>query len=107
MKTTEHFKIDLLLYVQDLAVETFSKMEDTYMRESSPTAVLKKKKFGYGEMFMIKAGQGDAAARFPETVLKSMILKNVEARMSPMVLFSELRSECGATFRDVKSLQAG
>ena len=55
---------------------------------------------------MIKMGQGNAAAKFCENVLKDMILKNIEDQLSCTELLHDLRVHCGQVFRDIKSLQA-
>ena len=104
-KTTDNFKVDMIVYVQDLAVKKYREMHKIYIRESSPETLLQKKKNGYREIFMIMMGQGDEAVRFCRSILEKMILKNIEIRMSPTELLNDLRSHRGEIFRDIKSVQ--
>ena len=105
-KTTVDYKVDLVIHIEELAVKAFTEMHEKYCKESSPKALLDKKKRSYYDLFMIKMGQGDAAAKFCENVLKDMILKNIEDQLSCTELLHTLRVHCGEIFRDIKSLQA-
>ena len=61
---TNSFKVDLILHIEMLAVAAFTEMNKKYCKESSPEALLEKKKKTYYDLFMIKMGQGDAAVCF-------------------------------------------
>ena len=103
---TNSFKVDLILHIETLAVAAFTEMDEKYCKQSSPEALLEKKKKSYYDLFMIKMGQGSAAVRFCDNVLKDMILKNIDDRLSCTELLHDLRVHCGEIFRDLKGLQA-
>ena len=103
---TNSFKVDLILHIETLAVAAFTEMDEKYRKESSPEALLEKKEKSYYDLFMIKMGQGNAAVHFCENVLKAMILKNIDDRLSCTELLHDLRVHCGEIFRDLKGLQA-
>ena len=100
------FKVDLIIHIETLAVAAFTEMNKKYCTENSPEALLEKKKKSYYDLFMIKMGQGNAAVRFCENVLKDMILKNIDDRLSCTELLHDLRVHSGEIFRDLKGLQA-
>ena len=105
-KPTNIFKVDLLHHIETLAVTGFTEIHERYLQNSSPMALLAEKKKSYHDLFIIKMGQGDAAAKFCETVLKDMILKNIDEQLSCTELLHDLRVHCGEMFRDIKSIQA-
>ena len=105
-KTTNLYKVHLVHYIQTQAIAGFSEMHDKYCNKGSPSALLEEKKKSYHDLFVIKLGQGNAAAKFCETVLKDMVLKNVDEYLSCTELLHDLRVHCGEMFRDIKSIQA-
>ena len=105
-KTTSAFTVDLVHHIEIRAVEGFIKRHEMYCAKSSPRALLEEKKKSYHDLFIIKMGQGDAAAKFCDTVLKDIILKNIEEQLSCTELLHDLRVHCGEMFRDIKSIQA-
>ena len=106
IQATEEYKIDLLYHIETLAVDGFTEMHKKYLKESSREAFLEEKKKSYHDLFIIQMGQGDAAAKFSETVLQGLILKNVDENLSCTELLHDLRVHCGELFRDIKSIQA-
>ena len=105
-KTTRHYRIHLVHHIEALAVAGFTDMHERYCITSSPMALLEEKKKSYHDLFLIKMGQGDAAAAFCENFLHDIILKNVEEQLSCTELLHDLRLHCGDIFRDIKSVQS-
>ena len=105
-KITNDYKVDLVLYIETLAIAGFTELHEKYCNKSSPLALLEDKKKSYHDLFIIKMGQGDAAAKFCETVLRGIILKNVEEQLSCTELLHDLRLHCGDMFRDIKGTHA-
>ena len=105
-KTTSAFTVDLVHHIGIRAAEGFIQMHELYCSKSSPRALLEEKKKSYHDLFIIKMGQGDAAAKFCDTVLQDIILKNIEEQLSCTELLHDLRVHCGEMFRDIKSIQA-
>ena len=105
-KITKEYKVDLFHHIEILAVAGFYEMHEKYCRSSSPQALLEEKKKSYHDLFIIEMGKGDAAAKFCETVLKDIVIKNIEDQLSCTELLHDLRVHCGEMFRDIKSIQA-
>ena len=105
-KITKEYKVDLIHHIEILAVAGFYEMHEKYCRNSSPEALLKEKKKSYHDRFIIEMGKGDAAAKFCETVLKYMVIKNIEEQLSCTELLHDLRVHYGEMFRDIKSIHA-
>ena len=105
-KITPRYKADMLRYAENMAVPVFKKMHKHYIDNSSPEALLGKKKKSYQKRFEVEMGEGDAAAEFCENVIKEMLRLNVEEDLSCTDLLSELRDRRGEVFRDMKTLQA-
>ena len=105
-KITNDYKVDLVLYIETRAIDGFRELHEKYCNKSSPLALLEDKKKSYHDLFIIKMGQGDAAAKFCETVLCGIIQKNVEEQLSCTELLHDLRLHCGDMFRDIKGTHA-
>ena len=105
-KLTNEYKVDLVAYIEALAVKGFRDMHDRYCRMNSPESLLGKKRKSYRDLFLTQMSQGDTIAKFCGTVLKDMILKNIEEQLSCTELLHDLRVHCGEMFRDIKSVQA-
>ena len=105
-RTTRYYRTHLVHHIEALAVAGFTEMHERYCITSSPIALLEEKKKSYHDLFLIKMGQGDAAAAFCENFLHDIILKNVEEQLSCTELLHDLRLHCGDMFRDIKSVQA-
>ena len=103
--TTIDYEVDLIYYIEELAVEGFRRLHKMYRDNNSPEALLTKKKKGFRDVFLIKMGQGNAAVKFSETVLKDIILKNIDKELSCTELLHDLRSNCGLMFTNIKSMQ--
>ena len=104
--TKNEYKVELLVHIEGIAVDGFKRMHETYCKENSPKALLEKKKRSYHDFFMIQMGQGDAAVKLCETVLKDMVLENTDNRLSCTELLSDLRDHRAEMFRDIKSVQS-
>ena len=105
-KVTKEYKVGLVYHIGISAVAGFYEMHEKYSRKSSPQALLEEKKKSYHDLFIIKMGKGDAAAKFCETILKDIVIKNIEKQLSCTELLHDLRVHCGEMFRDIKSIQA-
>ena len=81
-------------------------MHKKYYQSNNPEVLLEKKKKSFRYLLAIKMGQGNAAAKFCNTVLKDIILKNIEEQLSCTEFLHDLRVHCGEMFRDIKSIQA-
>ena len=104
-RVTWNYKTDLLFHIQTLAVAGFTQMQDTYRSQSSPEALLQRKKKSYRDLYAIKMGHGNAASDFSENFLKDLVLRNTEEQLSCSELLNDLKKRCGDIFRDVKSVQ--
>ena len=102
---TEEYRADLMVHIEILAVDGFRRMDNKYRNENSPQALLDKKRQSYYDSFMIQMGRGDRAVHFCNTVLKNMILINVEEELSCTELLDDLRINRGEMFRTIKSAQ--
>ena len=105
-KVTDEYKVDLVAYIESLAVKGFRDMHDNYCKMNSPETLLGKKRKSYRDLFLTQMSQGDTIAKFCGTVLKDLILKNIEEQLSCTELLHDLRLHCGEMFRDIKSVQA-
>ena len=105
-KVTDEYKVDLVAYIESMAVAGFREMHENYCKLNSPETLLGKKRKSYRDLFLTQMRKGDTIAMFCETVLKSMILKNIEEQLSCTELLHDLRVYCGDMFRDIKSVQA-
>ena len=105
-KTTSDYKVDLVHHIERLAVTGFTELHTKYRQKSSPKSLLEEKKKSYHNLFIIKMGQGDAAAKFCENVLNDIVLKNMDEKLSCTELLHDLRVHCGEMFRNIKSIQA-
>ena len=104
-KIINEYKMDLLQFIQKRAVSCFTEMHVKYCRESSPEAMLEKKKKAYYDLFEVQMLQGDFAAAFCHTVLKQIILTNIEEELECIDLLFMLKEHPDGMFKDVKSLQ--
>ena len=105
-KVTKEYEMGLMCYIEKQAVEGFTMMHRKYYQSNNPKGLLEKKKKSFHDLLVIKMGQGNAAAKFCETVLKDVILKNIEERLSCTELLHDLGVHCGDIFRDIKSIHA-
>ena len=103
---TEQYKTDILLYAEKMAVPVFIKMDTAYRINTSPSALLDKKKKSYQKLFKIEVTEGDAAAEFCENVIKELLMRNMEESLSNTELLYELRTRCGKVFKDIRTLEA-
>ena len=103
---TTRYKADMLRYAENMAVPVFMKMHALYSENSSPEALLGKKKKSYQKRFEVEMGEGDAAAEFCENVIKEILRLNVEEGLSCTDLLYELRTRRGEVFRDIRTLEA-
>ena len=105
-KITNEYKMDLLHFIEKRAVTGFTEMHVKYCREYSPEALLEKKKKATYDLFEVRMLQGDFAAAFCHTVLKQIILTNIEDELECIELLCMLKQHPGGMFNDAKSLQA-
>ena len=105
-KITKKYEMNLIFYIEKRAVEGFTMMHKKYYQSNNPKVLLEKKKKSFHDLLAIKMGQGNAAAKFCDTVLRDIILKNIEEQLSCTELLHDLRIHCGEMFRDIKSIQA-
>ena len=105
-KVTNEYKMDLLHFIRKKAVTGFTEMHVKYCREFSPEALLEKKKKATHDLLTVLMLQGDFAAAFCHTVLKQIILTNIEEELEATELLSMLKEHPDGMFNDVKSLQA-
>ena len=87
-------------------VKGFTKLHKKYCDESSPAARLKGKMQIYYDIFMNKMGQGDDAVSFCNSMIRRIILCNIDEFLGPTRLLDELRKLDNDIFKDVKALQA-
>ena len=105
-KITTRFKTDMLTYAENMVVPELEKMHRLYRENSSPEALLEKKKKSYQKRFEVEMGEGDAAAELCENVIKEMLRLNVEEGLSCTDLLYELRTRRGEVFKDIRTLEA-
>ena len=105
-KITDKYQLCLIYHIEKLAVAGFTRLHDKYCKANNREGLLRMKKKSYHDIFTIMMGQGDAAAKFCETVLKDIIVKNIENQLSCTELLHDLRVHCGEIVRDMRSLQA-
>ena len=79
-------------------------MHVRYCRESSPEALLGKKRKAYHDLFIVQMGKGDGALTFCNEVLKKIILANVFEKLTCNELFHVLREN--PMFTDARRFQA-
>ena len=103
---TPRYKADMLRYAENMAVPVFIKMHRLYRENSSPEALLERKKKSYQKRFEVEMGEGDAAAEFCENAVKEMLRLNVEESLSCTDLLYELRTRMGEVFKDIRTLEA-
>ena len=105
-KITDEYRVDLVAHIECRAVAGFTKMHENYCKMNAPETLLGKKRNSYRDLFLTQMSQGDTIAKFCETVLKDMILKNLQEQLSNTELLHDLRIHSGEMFRDIKSVQA-
>ena len=105
-KVTDEYRVNLVAHIECRAIAGFKEMHEKYCKMNSPETLLGKKRNSYRDLFLTQMSQGDTIAKFCETVLKDMILKNIEEQLSCTELLHDLRVHCGEMFRDIKSVQA-
>ena len=106
MKITDKYKVGLLYHVEKQAVKGFTELHKKYCDESSPAARLKGKMQIYYDIFTNKMGQGDNAVSFCNSMVRHIILSNINKFLGPTRLLDELRKLGNDTFKDVKTIQA-
>ena len=105
-KVTKEYKMDLLHFIKTKAVDGFTEMHMKYCREGSPESILKRKRKAYYQLFEVQMLKGDVAAAFCHTVLKGIILGNIDEELNPDELLQMLAEHPDGIFTDVKNLQA-
>ena len=105
-KVKDEYRVELVAHIECLAIAGFTEMHQNYCKMNSPETLLGKKRKSYRDLFLTQMSQGDTIAKFCETVLKDMILKNIKEQLSCTELLHDLRVHCGDMFRDIKSVQA-
>ena len=105
-KVTDKYRVDLVAHIECRAVAGFTKMHENYCKMNSPESLLGEKRNSYRDLFLTQMSQGNTIAKFCETVLKDMILKNIQEQLTCTELLHDLRVHCGDMFRDIKSVQA-
>ena len=105
-RVTRDYMTDLVYHIQGQAIVGFNELHKRYVTAISPETLLKGKRKGFHDMFQIQMGHGDAAAKFCETILADIILKNIDEQLSVTELLDDLRLHCGEMFRDIRSIQA-
>ena len=100
--TSLDYKIDLIIYIEELAVKTFTLNQNKYEEKRSVPVILQKKKDIYYKVFVTKLGQRNSLV---EMLLKSIIRDNLEDRLTPTDLLHILRVYGGEVFRGIKALQ--
>ena len=103
-KIRDDYKGDLLHFIENRAVTNFKAMHVRYCRESSPEALLGKKRKAYHDLFIVQMGKGDGALTFCNEVLKKIILTNVFEKLTCNELFHVLREN--PMFTDARRFQA-
>ena len=104
--TTLDYKVDLIIYMEELSVRNFSSNQKTYEKKSSPRALLEQKKEIYYNIFDWKLGQRNALMEMTKSLLKNIVQSNLEDRLTATELMQILRDHEGDVFRNVQALQA-
>ena len=102
LETTLDYKVDLMIYMEELAVKNFTSNQNAYEKKSSPQALLQKKKKLYHKIFETKLGEGNALVE----MMKDIVESNLEDRLTHTELMQILRDHGGDVFRSTQALQA-
>ena len=105
-EATSEYQVDLMMYIENLAVKGFTELHKMYCDTKSPRALLEKKQKGYHGAFMNLMREGDTATAFCDSVLKDVVMLNIEERLTKNDIFTEVRKYGGEIFRDTKALHA-
>ena len=98
LETNIDYKVDLMLYVEELAVRNFKWNQRKYEDVSSPKELLENKKDAYHDVFITETAKENAAEGFANIILK-LLEKNLEDRVACIGLLQNLRRH-GDIFRD-------
>ncbi len=72
------YTVDLIRFIKADAVPAFEKLHKRYEERSSSQAMLNEKRDHYERRFLMELNQGGLAVNFAHTVLKSIILENLD-----------------------------
>ena len=103
---TDDYKADLINHIERSISAGFSDLHHKYCIGGSVEALVAGKKQRYCDIFVVRMGRANVASKFCDTVLKDVIVKNIDEQLSCTELLHDLRLHCGEMFRDIKSLQA-
>ena len=103
---TNHYKVHLLMYIEDRAARGFTDLHSQYRKRSSPKALLDRKKTSYLILFRDEMGQGNTAVDLCNDALKGIVVQNIENKLSNSELLQKLKVHCKDVFDDIRTLQA-
>ena len=105
IETNMDYNVDLMLYVEELAVRNFSWNQRKYEEISSPEGLLEKKRNAYHDVFLTATGQGNLAEGFGNIISK-LIEENLEDRVTCTELLQILRNDSRGIFRNAEALKS-
>ena len=94
IETTLDYRVDLMMYIEELAVMNFSLNQKAYEENRCLRGLLDRKKDAYHEVFLITTGLGNQAKEFAKIFLK-ITKENMEDRMTNTGLLNILRNNHG------------
>ena len=104
LEITLDYTVDLMMYIEELAVKNFFWNQRAYEENRCPRKLLEKKKKAYFEIFQIATGHGSPAMEFGEIILK-VIEENLEDQVTCTELLDILRIHQGDIFRSAGNLE--
>ena len=104
--TSLDYKVDLIIYMEELAVRNFILNQKTYVKKSSHQALLQKKREIYYKIFDAELGQGNSLVEMMNSLLKGIVESNLDDRLTHTELMQILRDHDGDVFRNTQALQA-
>ena len=105
IQTTLEYKVDLMMHIEGLAVKNFISNQTTYEKNSSPKALLEKRREAYKNIFLMGLGQGNSAVDFSNRILKFIAKSNLEDRLTRTDLLQLLRDHHGNVFKSIRAVQ--
>ena len=103
IETTLDYRVDLMMYIEELAVMNFTLNQKAYEENRNLRGLLDRKKDAYHEVFLIATGLGNPAKDFANIFLK-ITEENMEDRLTCTGLLNILRNHHGDTFRSAQAL---
>ncbi len=105
---TDEYKVDLIRHIKAEAIAGFTERQNRYEICRSPEAILNEKKKHYLRRFLMELDQGNIAVSFSNTVLRDLILDNLND-VSETCRKEELLTDLvnnRRRFRNAQTLQA-